>query len=84
VTSQSLIGRVGVVVIAVRGGNLPGEVRVVVDGIPHYYLAYAVKPLPTGTEVLVINTRGALQIDVEPWPGISPESGPFGRAERSP
>ena len=39
---QSLVGKVGLVVTAVRGGDLPGEIRVVVQGIPHHYLAYAV------------------------------------------
>ncbi|MFB9235967.1 hypothetical protein ACFFWC_10480 [Plantactinospora siamensis] len=67
---RSLVGRTGVVVHPVRGGDRPGEVRVVVDGMAHYYLAYAVSALPAGAEVLIINNRGARQIDVEPWPGI--------------
>jgi hypothetical protein len=58
------------VIIAVRGGNLPGEVRVVVEGIAHYYLAYAATAIPAGVDVLVINSRGARQIDVEPWPSL--------------
>jgi membrane protein implicated in regulation of membrane protease activity len=65
---QTAVGKVGTVVIAIRGGDRPGEVRVRVDGIAHYYLAYAVTPVPAGAEVLVINNRGARQIDVEPWP----------------
>ena len=73
---QALVGRVGSVVSAVRGGPLPGEVKVVVEGIAHYCIAYAAAPLPAGAEVLVINYRGARQIDVEPWPRISmPEDG---------
>ena len=67
VTGQSLVGKVGRVVRAVRGGSLPGEVRVVVEGVPHYYLAYSVEAVPADTTVLVINIRGARQIDVEPW-----------------
>jgi membrane protein implicated in regulation of membrane protease activity len=67
VTGQSLVGKVGQVVRAVRGGNRPGEVRVVVEGVPHYYLAYCAHPIPADTTVLVINARGARQIDVEPW-----------------
>jgi membrane protein implicated in regulation of membrane protease activity len=67
VTGQSLVGKIGQVVRAVRGGSRPGEVRVVVEGIPHVYLAYCADPIPTDTTVLVINTRGARQIDVEPW-----------------
>ena len=64
---QSLVGKLGVVVTAVRGGGRPGEIRVVVDGTPHHYLAYAADPLPIGTRVLVINFRGASQVDVERW-----------------
>ena len=63
-----IVGRVGRIVHGVRGGTLPGEVRVVVDGLAHYYLAYAVTAIPAGTDVLVIHNRGARQVDVEPWP----------------
>jgi len=61
------------VIIAIRGGSRPGEVRLVVEGIAHYYLAYAETAVPADTEVLVINSRGARQIDVEPWPTVSPD-----------
>jgi hypothetical protein len=74
VNGQSLVGKVGSVCVAVRGGELPGEVRVVVQGIPHYYLAYCAQPIAVGDHVLVINNRGSRQVDVEPWaepgPGI--------------
>jgi membrane protein implicated in regulation of membrane protease activity len=69
--AQTLVGRVGTVVNAIRGGRLPGEVRVVVEGIAHYYLAYAETSVPAGSEVLVINNRGARQVDVEPWPAAA-------------
>ncbi|MCW2528190.1 MAG: hypothetical protein JWM76_3050 [Pseudonocardiales bacterium] len=64
---QSVVGKVGRVATRVRGGELPGEVRVVLAGIPHYYLGFSSTPLAEGTPVLVINDRGARQIDVEPW-----------------
>jgi membrane protein implicated in regulation of membrane protease activity len=67
VRSQALVGRVGVVVTAVRGGDRAGEIRVVVQGVPHHYLAYAAEPQPVGAHVLVIRFRGARQVDVEPW-----------------
>ena len=67
VTGQSLVGKVGRVIRAVRGGSRPGEVRVVVEGVPHYYLAYSTDAIPAEATVLVINIRGARQIDVEPW-----------------
>ena len=63
-----LVGRIGTVVIGVRGGDRPGEVRIVVDGMAHYYLAYAATAIPAGADVLVINDRGARHVDVEPWP----------------
>jgi len=73
VASRTLIGKVGTVIIAIRGGERAGEVRVLVEGIAHYYLAYATEPVPAGKEVLVINNRGARQIDVEPWPQVPPD-----------
>ena len=72
-TSETLVGRVGTVVTAIRGGERAGEVRLLVAGIAHYYLAYAEKAVPTGADVLVINNRGARQVDVEPWPTVPSE-----------
>jgi hypothetical protein len=65
--ATSLVGSLGSVTIKVRGGNRPGEVRVVMEGIAHYYIAYSEDPIPVGNQVLVINVRGSRQIDVEPW-----------------
>jgi membrane protein implicated in regulation of membrane protease activity len=67
VAGQRLIGRIGVVTTRVRGGASPGEIRVVVEGLPHYYIAYCAEQVAVGEEVLVINSRGARQVDVEPW-----------------
>jgi membrane protein implicated in regulation of membrane protease activity len=67
VRGQALVGKVGVVVTAVRGGDRAGEIRVVAQGVPHHYLAYAAEPIPVGAHVLVIHYRGARQVDVEPW-----------------
>lgn len=64
---QGLIGKIGSVSTRVRGGDLPGEVRVVVAGLPHHYIAFCPEALPVGTEVLVVGARGARQVDVEPW-----------------
>jgi hypothetical protein len=66
--AQTVVGRIGTVVVGVRGGERPGEVRVVVEGMAHYYLAYAATAIPAGADVLVINDRGARHVDVEPWP----------------
>ena len=75
-------GKVGRVVHRVRGGNAPGEVRVVHDGMTHDYIAYSAGPVPMGAQVLVVNDRGSRQIDVEPWdlPGLDP-SGTAGDTE---
>ena len=76
-----MVGKVGTVVSGIRGGERAGEVRLVVAGIAHYYLAYAATALPAGTDVLVINNRGARQIDVEPWPTVPPGDGVRGVEE---
>ena len=81
---QALVGKIGTVIIAVRGGSRPGEVRIVGGGIAHYYLAYAATAIPVGAEVLVINNRGGRQVDVEPWPRLPVDGGSTGDAEGSP
>ena len=68
ISMAELVGRMGTLVHAIRGGERAGEVRVVVDGLAHYYLAYAATAIPAGAKVLVIHNRGARQVDVEPWP----------------
>lgn len=68
VTGQSLVGAVGVVHIRLRGGEEPGEVRVVVEGLPHYYLAFSTTAVEVGQHIVVIHNRGNGQVDVEPWP----------------
>lgn len=65
--SSAAVGLMGTVVTRIRGGELPGEVRVLCAGLPHTYIAYAEAALPVGAHVLVINDRGARRIDVEPW-----------------
>ncbi len=74
-TGQTLVGKVGLVTVRVRGGELPGEIRLVVQGIPHYYIAYCGRALAVGEHVLVVNSRGARQLDVEPWQQPGPEDG---------
>jgi hypothetical protein len=78
VSSSSLVGRIGIICAAVRGGELPGEVRIVIEGLPHYFLAYGKDLIDKGEQVLVINNRGSRQLDVEPWPHTD-----FGAAEVS-
>jgi hypothetical protein len=65
---QSLVGLLGSVVRAVRGGRLPGEVRVVQAGLPVMLMAYCEEELPVAARVRVVRSRGSRQVDVEPWP----------------
>ena len=64
---QQLVGTVGSVTHRVRGGERPGEVRVVVGGLPQDYLAFAPVEVPVGAQVLIVHVRGPRQVDVEPW-----------------
>lgn len=66
-TAAGLIGLVGTVCAAIRGGDRPGEIRVVVAGLPHTYLAYCIEALAVGQQVLIINSRGPRLVDVEAW-----------------
>lgn len=66
--TTSLVGALGTVHHRIRGGEQCGEVRVVVEGLPHYYLAYSPHVVDVGTCVVVVHNRGGRQVDVEPWP----------------
>ena len=61
------VGKVGEVIVRVRGGGSPGEVVLIVDGLPEAYLAYAHEAVPVGRKVLVVQDRGDRAVDVVPW-----------------
>ncbi len=63
----SVVGCVGSLIVATRGVAGPGEVLLNVRGSKEAYLAWSDQPLPRGTEVLVIDIRGARTLLVEPW-----------------
>ena len=63
----SVVGCVGSLIVATRGVAGPGEVLLNVRGSKEAYLAWSEQPLPRGTEVLVIDIRGARTLLVEPW-----------------
>ncbi len=67
VDDVSVVGCVGSLIVATRGAVGPGEVLLSVRGSKEAYLAWSDQPLPRGTEVLVIDTRGARTVLVEPW-----------------
>jgi membrane protein implicated in regulation of membrane protease activity len=67
----SVIGCVGSLIVGTRGAEGAGEVLLSVRGTKEAYLAWSEQSLPKGTEVLVIDVRGARTVMVEPWPGSS-------------
>ena len=64
---ESLIGSIGVLLIATRGERGPGEVLLKIRGGTEAYLAYSPEPIPRGSTVLVINDRGRRSVDVSAW-----------------
>jgi membrane protein implicated in regulation of membrane protease activity len=68
VADEYLVGKLGSVVRTVRGGRLPGEVRVVIAGSPDLFLAYSDEMLEAGTRIKIVRSRGSRQVDVEAWP----------------
>ena len=64
---EAVIGRTGRLLIGTRGSEGPGEVLVRVRGGTEAFLAWSEEPLPVGATVLVIESRGARQVDVIEW-----------------
>ena len=64
---EASIGRVGVLTVATRGDQGPGEVHIKIRGGSEAFLAWSEKPLPRGATVLVIESRGARAVDVIEW-----------------
>ena len=64
---QSLIGSIGVIIVATRGKGGPGEVLLKIRGGTEAYLAWSTSPIPKGATVLVIENRGARTVDVSEW-----------------
>jgi hypothetical protein len=65
---DAIIGCVGKLIVATRGAAGPGEVMVRVRGGSEAFIAWSDDPLPTGSTVLVIDSRGHRAVDVQPWP----------------
>ena len=64
---ESAIGTVGVITIATRGEAGPGEVRIRIRGGSESLIAWSPTALPTGTTVLVTDSRGRRTVDVMEW-----------------
>ncbi|MBV9451046.1 MAG: hypothetical protein JO345_34675 [Streptosporangiaceae bacterium] len=71
---EASIGCVGVLTVATRGGNGPGEVRVKVRGGSETFLAWSEVPLPRGATVLVVESRGTRAVDVIEWDDVLGDS----------
>jgi hypothetical protein len=69
---EEVVGCEGVLTVATRGSAGPGEVLVRVRGGSEAFIAWSPEPLPKGTTVLVIESRGDRAVDVSAW------TGPFG------
>jgi membrane-bound ClpP family serine protease len=72
---NTLVGRVGWVVIPTRGAAGAGEVLLNVGGSQMSAVAWSAEPLGKGQSVLVIDTLGPRIVTVEPWKdfGVVPE-----------
>lgn len=63
----TLVGSIGVLTIATRGAAGPGEVQLTIRGGSEHYIAWSPQPLPRGSTVLVIESRGTRSVEVSPW-----------------
>ena len=54
----------GVVIVATRGPDGPGEVLLQLGGGTEAYLAWSERPLARGTEIAVYDVRGERSVDV--------------------
>lgn len=73
---DAVIGCTGELLIGTRGPAGPGEVIVSVRGGTETFLAWSEQPLAKGATVLVVESRGARQVDVIAWG--DPLDGPAG------
>jgi hypothetical protein len=68
VSDPDVTGKVGQVIVRIRGAEDPGEVLVGVRGGTEAFIAFAAAPIELGTDVLVVSSRGQRSVDVVPWP----------------
>ncbi|MFG2196854.1 hypothetical protein [Streptomyces sp. NPDC048639] len=64
---EAVIGCSGELLIGTRGSAGPGEILVRVRGGSETFLAWSQEPLPRGTTVLVVESRGCREVDVIAW-----------------
>jgi hypothetical protein len=63
----AVVGCIGQIIVATRGSAGPGEVLVKIRGGSEAFIAWSPEPLPRGTTVLVIESRGQRAVDVSEW-----------------
>lgn len=68
-----VIGKTGVLTVATRGPAGPGEVQVRIRGGIEHFIAWSIEPLPRGSSVLVIESRGHRAVDVSAWEDPLPD-----------
>ena len=64
---EACVGSVGVLSVATRGADGPGEVHIKIRGGSETFVAWSEKPLPRGATVLIIESRGTRTVDVIEW-----------------
>ncbi|HTW08806.1 MAG TPA: hypothetical protein VME46_14925 [Acidimicrobiales bacterium] len=63
---SNVVGRTAHVVVAIPGGERPGEVVVRIRGGSEAYMAFADQPVEMGAQVVVVEDRGARMLVVAP------------------
>jgi len=69
VEDHEVVGKQGVVLVPIAGGDVPGKVSVEVRGTRETFIAYADTAIEASREILVFDSRGERQVDVmmAPW-----------------
>ena len=76
-------GKVGRVIVRVRGSGGPGEGLIRIRGGSEAFIAFSDQIIERDTDVLVVASRGSRCVDVEPWPYESYGGGFDGPADPS-
>ena len=66
-SNHSLVGLVGKLVIATRGADGAGEVKLRIRGGTEHFLARSREPIAAGTTVMVLTELGPRTVEVLPW-----------------
>jgi hypothetical protein len=66
------VGLTGVLILATRASEGPGEVLVAIRGGREVFTAYSEQALPIGTNVLIIEARPAREVSVVAWDEFDP------------